>query len=205
MDKKNKLMQETGDLVELHRKTIEGYASRFLHKYPTITAQKDDLIGWGVVGLIKAYQSYDSTKGATINTWVSRNVFLYMYNGLNEWHGHTGGFPRREAGYGSRPDEIGFDDVFDGYEPSCAAGQPEYYARKELVSDICRLPKRLQRILVMRFWGDKSLKEIARIENCSGEYARQLEARAIKELRTLQRHKNFRRATRQYRRKMNED
>jgi|GEM_PF-3509729 len=183
------------DIIETNERTLKGCASWFLRKYPAITAQKEDLIGWGTVGLINAYKSYDPSKGATLKTWASRNVFLYMHNGLKEWHGHSRGFPRRD---GAEPSEIGFDDVYDGFEPSCSEGQSGYFARKDLADDIRQLPRRLQRILVLRYWRDKTLKEIAGIENCSREYVRQLEARALNELRLMQKYKNFRRATRQY-------
>jgi RNA polymerase sigma factor (sigma-70 family) len=191
--------QEIEDIIERHNNTLNGYASWFLHKYPSITAQKEDLVGWGAIGLIKAYRDYDECKGATIGTWVSRNVFWFMYNGLKEWHGHSGGFPRKEPEGEIRADEIGFDDVYSGYEPSQSEDQPERYISAEIISDVSRLPRRLGRVIVMRYWHDKPLKEIARAERCSREYARQLVVKAVEELRKMQRYKDFKRVARQCR------
>ncbi len=82
-----KVSQQTQEtLVKTHAQLVKRIAYHLLGRLP-YSVQHDDLIQAGMLGLLEAVRHYDSTKGASFETYAGIRIRGYMLDEVrrNDW------------------------------------------------------------------------------------------------------------------------
>ena len=76
---------EVHKLVEQNRKLVEYMVNRYLKRYYVGTMERDDLVSWGMMGLVNAARAWDSNRSA-FSTLACRAIERMIIRGVNrEW------------------------------------------------------------------------------------------------------------------------
>ena len=76
---------EVHKLVEQNRKLVEYMVNRYLKRYYVGTMERDDLVSWGMMGLVNAARAWDSKRSA-FSTLACRAIERMIIRGVNrEW------------------------------------------------------------------------------------------------------------------------
>ena len=157
-------------------------------KYQNTEEELDDLISIGTIGLIKAINSYDETKGSRIGTYAARcidNEMLMMLRGKKKISKEVSIYEPigvdREGNEINLLDVIESDsvDVIEKMELSEHLKQLDYLFEKLLT-------KREKEILTMRYglFGNREItqREIGKKLNISRSYVSRIEKKALLKL-----------------------
>lgn len=157
-------------------------------KYQNTEEELDDLISIGTIGLIKAINSYDETKGSRIGTYAARcidNEMLMMLRGKKKISKEVSIYEPigvdREGNEINLLDVIESDsvDVIEKMELSEHLKQLDYLFEKLLT-------KREKEILTMRYglFGNREItqREIGKKLNISRSYVSRMEKKALLKL-----------------------
>ena len=156
--------------------------------------EADDLISVGTIGLIKAVDSFDNSKGVLLSTYASRCIEneILMLIRANKKHKDTVSLnmvlsPKPDSdemeltNFIPAEDE---DEVFHHVETECLMEDVENAMKKYLTPTECEIMKYRYGICGYEL---KTQKEVAEIFNISRSYISRIETRCIKE---LQKHMN---------------
>jgi RNA polymerase sigma factor (sigma-70 family) len=156
-----------------YKSLVEGISTSIMRKIDKAITDvtKDDLVGWGFIGLLDAQKRYnpENPKSATFQTYASRRILWAIFDGLKDW--------KRDL---SQPN---IDDLFIKYEPIEEEGQSQLYENSLLYKDVQELSPRLRRIIIRRYWYGDKISEIAKHDNLTKQRIDFLEKRAVHELR----------------------
>jgi RNA polymerase sigma factor (sigma-70 family) len=147
----------------------------------------DELVGFGMKGLIRAARGFDSELGYTFSTFARRPIVQAMYREvllraglpLNMAYEPRGGKPRRVRPTTRWMTEM--ESTGKSSEAGLWAGSAESPLEvRELLEDLRRrMPARLWRVLELRFGQEMTLQEVGDTMGFTKERARQLEAEAM--------------------------
>jgi RNA polymerase sporulation-specific sigma factor len=178
---------------DLHAKNILvernlRLVAHIVKKYSYPGKDIDDLISIGTVGLIKAIDSFDSSKGTRLATYAARcieNEILMLIRNNKKVKGEV--YLQDPIGIDKEGNEISLMDVLSSEEDSIVEMVESKIQIKKLYKKInsC-LMDRERSIIEMRYGlldgNPKTQREIAKLMGISRSYVSRIEKRALKKL-----------------------
>lgn len=170
---------EVHHLVNENRRLVEYMVNRYLKRYHVGTMERDDLVSWGMMGLINAARAFDPSRNVAFSTLACRAIERMIIRGVNrEWH------PDREQVTVSLDELIhgangeGGDDRFIDQLPADENIERTMLHTEQgsVIDDALNTLTPDQRELIVRhFFEGESVQEIARSMGMSrqGVYSRQ--------------------------------
>ena len=169
---------EVDRLVNDNRKLVEYMVNRYLKRYHVGTMERDDLVSWGMIGLVNAARAWDPTRSA-FSTLACRAIERMIIRGVNrEWH------PEREQATVSLDALIsgdpggGSDDRFVDQLPADENVERKLLdveRRDSLRSALETLPAEQRRLIQRHYFENESVEQIAKDLGVSrqGVYSRE--------------------------------
>lgn len=181
---------KTGDLnaknilVERNLRLV----AHIVKKYSFQNRDLDDLISIGTVGLIKAIDSYDTSKGTRLATYAARcieNEILMLFRNNKKCKGEV--FLQDPIGVDKEGNEICLIDVLSSESDSVLEAVENNLQIKSLYNKMNSiLSKREKEIIEMRYGlidgHSKTQREIAGLLGISRSYVSRIEKKALKKL-----------------------
>jgi RNA polymerase sigma factor (sigma-70 family) len=143
------------ELVREHERLVGYMVSRFMRRCPGTAVERDDLMSWGFVGLIKAARAWCPDRGVAFSTLACRIIERSLLRGL-----------QNEAPPAEAPATLSLDAPTDDGEGASLA---EFVAAEEVgdreigltVRDaLGRLSERDRALILRRYFEGWSLKEV---------------------------------------------
>lgn len=162
--------------------------AHIVKKYSYPGKEVDDLISIGTVGLIKAIDSFDSTKGTRLATYAARcieNEILMLIRNNRKTKGEV--YLQDPIGVDKEGNEISLMDVLSSEEDSIVEVVENRMQVKKLYSKINVCLKSREKIIIQMRYGlldgnPKTQREIAKLLGISRSYVSRIEKRALKKL-----------------------
>ncbi|MFN3650744.1 MAG: sigma-70 family RNA polymerase sigma factor [Armatimonadota bacterium] len=77
---------EVEKLVNDNRKLVEYMVNRYLKRYYVGNMERDDLVAWGMLGLVNAARAFDTSRNTSFSTLACRAIERMIIRGVNrEW------------------------------------------------------------------------------------------------------------------------
>jgi RNA polymerase sigma factor for flagellar operon FliA len=77
---------EVNRLVNDNRKLVDYMVNRYLKRYYVGTMERDDLVSWGMIGLVNAARAWDPARKTSFSTLACRAIERMIIRGVNrEW------------------------------------------------------------------------------------------------------------------------
>ena len=157
-------------------------------KYSSTNIELDDLISIGTIGLIKGINSFNSSKGVRLATYVSRCVDNEILMYLRKTQKSRQEYSLDEVlSIDSEGNEMILSDIIGSSEPLALTKLSEEEDIRNLYYALDRLSKREREIIIMRYglFGVEPLtqKEVADKMGISQSYISRLEKRIIEKMR----------------------
>lgn len=178
---------------DLHAKSVLvernlRLVAHIVKKYSYPGKEVDDLISIGTVGLIKAIDSFDSSKGIRLATYAARcieNEILMLIRNNKKTKGEV--YLQEPIGVDKEGNEISLMDVLSSDDDSIIEIVETKIQVKKLYSKIeSSLAKRERLVIEMRYGltdgKPKTQREIAKLLGISRSYVSRIEKRALKKL-----------------------
>lgn len=185
---KNGGSKEAKDAREILIERNLRLVAHIARKYQSTEDELDDLISIGTIGLIKAIQSYDETKGSRIGTYAARcidNELLMMLRGKKKSSKEVSIY--EPIGVDREGNEINLLDVIESEQLDVVEKMEttrHLKILKELFDSL--LTKREKEILVMRYglFGNEEVtqREIGKKLGISRSYVSRIEKKALLKL-----------------------
>lgn len=184
----NKLKQgdilAKGVLVERNLRLV----AHIVKKYSYPGKDVDDLISIGTVGLIKAIDSFDNSKGTRLATYAARcieNEILMLIRNNKKSKGEV--YLQDPIGIDREGNEISLIDVLSSDEDSIVQIVENRIQVKKLYSKINSSLKEREKFIIELRYGlkdgkPKTQREIAKILGISRSYVSRIEKKALKKL-----------------------
>lgn len=162
--------------------------AHIVKKYSYPGKEVDDLISIGTVGLIKAIDSFDSSKGTRLATYAARcieNEILMLIRNNKKTKGEV--YLQEPIGIDKEGNEISLIDVLSSDEDSIIEVVENKIQVKKLYSKIDNCLAHREKIVIEMRYGlsdgkPKTQREIAKILGISRSYVSRIEKRALKKL-----------------------
>lgn len=174
-------------LVERNLRLVAHIVKKYSSNYQN-SKEMDDLISIGTIGLIKAIDSFDTSKGIRLATYAAKcidNEILMFFRNSKKTKGEV--FLQDPIGVDKEGNEICLIDILSSDSDSVLEAVENSLQVKELykkMSDV--LSPREKEIIQMRYGlldGDiKTQREIAGILGISRSYVSRIEKKALKKL-----------------------
>lgn len=174
-------------LVERNLRLVAHIVKKYSSNYQN-SKEMDDLISIGTIGLIKAIDSFDTSKGIRLATYAAKcidNEILMFFRNSKKTKGEV--FLQDPIGVDKEGNEICLIDILSSDSDSVLEKVENSLQVKELykkISDV--LSTREKEIIQMRYGlldGDiKTQREIAGILGISRSYVSRIEKKALKKL-----------------------
>ena len=161
--------------------------NHMLKKYYTQSEEQDDLISIGTIGLMKAVDTFDSTRRARFSTYASRcienEILMYLRKSSNRRQDASIDEPLNTDSDGN---ELLLSDVLGTDPDMVSRGIEESAERQMLFAALSHLSPREQQIMDLRFGlhghPEMTQKEVADILGISQSYISRLEKRILHRL-----------------------
>lgn len=157
---------EVERLVRDNRKLVEYMVNRYLKRYYVGTMDRDDLVSWGMMGLVNAARAWDPARSNSFSTLACRAIERMIIRGVNrEWH------PEREQATVSLDELIsgghaeGSEDRFVDQLPADEDVEQEMLGTERslaLESALETLTPEQRQLIDRHYFDDESVQEIAR-------------------------------------------
>jgi RNA polymerase sporulation-specific sigma factor len=162
--------------------------AHIVKKYSYPGKDVDDLISIGTVGLIKAIDSFDSSKGTRLATYASRcieNEILMLIRNNKKTKGEL--YLQDPIGVDKEGNEISLMDVLSSEDDSIIDIVDSRIQIKKLYRKINETLKGRERTIIQLRYGlldgsPQTQREIAKLLNISRSYVSRIEKRALKKL-----------------------
>ncbi|NLZ48667.1 MAG: RNA polymerase sporulation sigma factor SigK [Clostridiales bacterium] len=162
--------------------------AHIVKKYSYPGKDIDDLISIGTVGLIKAIDSFDSSKGTRLATYAARcieNEILMLIRNNKKIKGEV--YLQDPIGVDKEGNEISLMDVLSSDEDSVIEIVENKIQVKKLYSKINTCLSEREKIIIEMRYGlidgnTKTQREIANLLGISRSYVSRIEKRALKKL-----------------------
>jgi RNA polymerase sporulation-specific sigma factor len=162
--------------------------AHIVKKYSYPGKEVDDLISIGTVGLIKAIDSFDSSKGTRLATYAARcieNEILMLIRNTKKTKGEV--YLQEPIGIDKEGNEISLMDVLSSDDDSIIEVVENKIQVKKLYSKIDNCLAQREKLVIEMRYGlldgkPKTQREIAKLLNISRSYVSRIEKRALKKL-----------------------
>lgn len=185
----NLLLLQQGDLDA--RNTLIEHNLRLvahvIRKFDNTGEDMDDLISIGTIGLIKAINTFDLSKGVKLATYAARCIENEILMHLRATKKHRGEVSLHDPiGVDKEGNEISLSDIL-GTDPNAVSDLVERTLDQQTIyKQIQKLSKRERRVLEERYGLmnglRKTQRDIARKMGISRSYVSRIEKRAIEKL-----------------------
>ncbi|MDF2503178.1 MULTISPECIES: RNA polymerase sporulation sigma factor SigK [Clostridium] len=173
-----------GILVERNLRLV----AHIVKKYSYSGKDSDDLISIGTVGLIKAIDSYNGSKGTRLATYAARcieNEILMLIRNNKKTKGEV--YLQDPIGVDKEGNEISLMDILSSEEDSVVEIVENRIQVKKLYEEIDNCLKGRERLIILMRYGlkdgrSKTQREIASLLGISRSYVSRIEKRALKKL-----------------------
>lgn len=177
-------VEAKGVLVERNLRLV----AHIVKKYSYPGKDVDDLISIGTVGLIKAIDSFDDSKGTKLATYAARcieNEILMLIRNNKKTKGDV--YLQDPIGIDKEGNEISLMDILSSNDDSVIELVENKLQIKKLYSKISdTLSKREETIIKMRYGlidgKPKTQREIAKLLGISRSYVSRIEKKSLKKL-----------------------
>jgi RNA polymerase sigma factor (sigma-70 family) len=156
---------EVNRLVNKNRKLVDYMVNRYLKRFYVGTMERDDLVSWGMVGLVNAARAWDPTR-SEFSTLACRAIERMIIRGVNrEWR------PEREQATVSLDTLIsgghgeGGEDRFLDQVPADENVEREMLAAERVVAvqgALDTLPEEQRQLIKRHYFDGDSVQDIAR-------------------------------------------
>ena len=178
MEARNKLVEHNLRLV-----------AHIVKKYNNLERDTEDLISIGTIGLIKAINTYDASKGNRLVTYASRcieNELLMVFRKEKKCARDVSLY--EPIGIDKEGNEISLMDIIHCEDDNLFNLLLYSSNRAKLYEEIAALPDRKEKqVLILRYglYGGEELpqREVARLLGISRSYVSRIEKRGIEHLR----------------------
>lgn len=75
--------REVERLVEQNRRLVEYIVNRYLQRYRVGSMEREDLVSWGLVGLVNAARAWDPSRNIAFSTLACRAIERMIIRGVN--------------------------------------------------------------------------------------------------------------------------
>ncbi|WP_454054487.1 RNA polymerase sporulation sigma factor SigK [Clostridium sp. Marseille-Q7071] len=162
--------------------------AHIVKKYSFPGKEVDDLISIGTVGLIKAIDSFDSSKGTRLATYAARcieNEILMLIRNNKKIKGEV--YLQDPIGIDKEGNEISLMDILSSDKDSIIEIVENKIQVKKLYSKINTVLQEREKLIIEMRYGlidgkGKTQREIAKILGISRSYVSRIEKRALKKL-----------------------
>ncbi|WP_032121837.1 RNA polymerase sporulation sigma factor SigK [Clostridium amazonitimonense] len=162
--------------------------AHIVKKYSYPGKDMDDLISIGTVGLIKAIDSFDNTKGTRLATYAARcieNEILMLIRNNKKIKGEV--YLQDPIGIDKEGNEISLMDVLSSEDDSVVELVEQKIQIKKLYTKINTVLQHREKIIIEMRYGlidgkCKTQREIAKLLGISRSYVSRIEKRALKKL-----------------------
>jgi RNA polymerase sporulation-specific sigma factor len=162
--------------------------AHIVKKYSYPGKEVDDLISIGTVGLIKAIDSFDTSKGTRLATYAARcieNEILMLIRNTKKTKGEV--YLQEPIGVDKEGNEISLMDVLSSDDDSIIEVVENKIQVKKLYSKIDNCLAQREKLVIEMRYGlldgkPKTQREIAKLLNISRSYVSRIEKRALKKL-----------------------
>jgi RNA polymerase sigma factor for flagellar operon FliA len=170
---------EVDRLVRDNRKLVDYMVNRYLKRYYVGSMERDDLVSWGMIGLVNAARAWDPARSKSFSTLACRAIERMIIRGVNrEWRPEkeqatvsldqiiTGG--RGEGGEDRFIEQLPADE---NVEQTLLHTESQVAVRSALES----LPAEQRRLIQRHYFEGESVEEIAKDLGLSrqGVYSRE--------------------------------
>src|SRR5437762_13794102 len=81
-----RLEQDVERLVNEHQKLVHFQVNRYLQRYYVGDMEREDLVSWGMIGLVHAARAWDPERAASFSTLACRAIERMIIRGVRrEW------------------------------------------------------------------------------------------------------------------------
>src|SRR5713226_10161561 len=81
-----RLEQDVEQLVRENHKLVHYQVSRYLQRYFVDGMEREDLVSWGMIGLVQAARAWDPERAASFSTLACRAIERMIIRGVRrEW------------------------------------------------------------------------------------------------------------------------
>lgn len=162
--------------------------AHIVKKYAYLGKDADDLISIGTVGLIKAIDSYNISKGTRLATYAARcieNEILMLIRNNKKTKGEV--YLQDPIGIDKEGNEISLMDVLSSEDDSVIEIVENRIQITKLYSEIEKSLKGREKVIILLRYGlndgkPKTQREIAKILGISRSYVSRIEKKALKKL-----------------------
>lgn len=191
------LYAQRNDLVIKNSALVGMVVSRLPHFIVRMAGGYDEATGIGELALIYAVEQFDPTKGFQLSTYATTSIWRRIYRtrfsgALIHWPSNALAECKESGDYSSLPNTIQWPCRKDSRSKKLlnfvdeSVSVSDSFERSEFLTNAIRqLPKKLRQIIQLRYFKGLTLKKIGSGLGFSHQYARQLQAQAIRELRRL--------------------
>jgi RNA polymerase sigma factor FliA len=170
---------EVDRLVRDNRKLVDYMVNRYLKRYYVGSMERDDLVSWGMIGLVNAARAWDPARSKAFSTLACRAIERMIIRGVNrEWRPEkeqatvsldqiiTGG--RGEGGEDRFVEQLPADE---NVEQTMLHTESQVAVRSALDS----LPAEQRRLIQRHYFEGESVEDIAKDLGLSrqGVYSRE--------------------------------
>jgi RNA polymerase sigma factor for flagellar operon FliA len=77
---------EVAELVQRHARLVDYMVNRYLKRYFVGTMEREDLVSWGMIGLVQAARAWDPARSGSFSTMACLAIERAIIRGVNrEW------------------------------------------------------------------------------------------------------------------------
>lgn len=178
---------EVERLVRDNRKLVDYMVNRYLKRYYVGSMERDDLVSWGMMGLVNAARAWDPARSRSFSTLACRAIERMIIRGVNrEWH------PDRESSNVSLDSLIsgnsgeGGDDRFVDQLPADENVERRMVDTERdvaLRTALQTLPEEQRTLIERHYFREESVENIARDLGISRQGVYSREKAIFKQLR----------------------
>lgn len=174
------MVYDRNALAKEHIHRVEIIAKKHLRYLPS-SVNIDDLVSFGMIGLVYALRGYDPERNNQFQTYATLRITGAMLDGLRNWYGRKGSARREAVVFDINSDDISIE-ILDGYSPEALAEKKEtvWIVRKA----IKELPPKERAIVTMHDLEGKTLEEIGKVFDLTESRIGQIRKEALLHLRT---------------------
>ena len=157
-----------------------GLVRYIANKYPNMDF--DDAVSAGSLGLVKAANTFDESKGFKFATYAARciNNEILMFIRCEKKHRHGLSIDFAINNEGEEYNAAEFTEEWGYYDDTSLEREAEFMDLRTAVS---KLTERERQIIELRYYGEKSQKQVADFLGISQSYISRLERRILKKLK----------------------
>ena len=180
--------REVERLVREHEKLVQFVVNRYLTRYFVPGMEREDLVSWGMIGLVRAARAWDPERSGSFSTLAYKAIERMIVRGvLREWKPEqaavTVSLDALVAGEESDEQEESFLERLAG-EQDVESEILDDATRAAVRAAVAGLPEPQRRLIEMHFYEEVPVAEAAAALGVSRQSASERQRMALRKLRS---------------------